>query len=494
MKTRFSYMITYLSLGLMLFLSLSCATKPKTTGLGEPKSELFYSTKDLMDRAVSERADEFAPQTYGKAQEHYRAAEKDFEKGKSEAKIQKHLDKSAKFAQQSIDLAKSMNSDFPKLVDFRDKAIAAGAEKMGLKNFDQGQKYFLRTASSLADNDMEEARENAEQALKHFQTAELEGIQESMVGQLNKHLQELEGKGAKEWSPETFQTAIKYRDAAMETLEKDRYNNQPEAQKLVKEGEYFFRKADYLTEKIKEAKGDKANWEKVFLQREEDLNKIASPLNLEPSFDKGFEEPLSEIDQAILELKEREQSLNRQLAMAEQSLAQARQQARQSEQARQQVTSELQLTESTLRERKMMEERLNRVQKLFPFPEQAKVSLDPKNNITIILTGLSFETGKSTLTEESYPLLANLNEAARIFSDRKIRITGHTDSTGSNEFNRRLSLERAKSVSNYMASQLGVSQMRMMTSGLGESQPIAPNTTPDGRRLNRRIEVTLLSP
>ncbi|NLI16682.1 MAG: OmpA family protein [candidate division Zixibacteria bacterium] len=105
-------------------------------------------------------------------------------------------------------------------------------------------------------------------------------------------------------------------------------------------------------------------------------------------------------------------------------------------------------------------------------------------------SGILFDVNKSTLQPQA---MANLQKLAVIlnkYPDTEILVEGHTDNTGSDEYNMDLSLRRAQSVSNYLAS-LQVLQTRIHTNGYGESQPIATNETPEGRQLNRRVEVAI---
>ena len=86
-----------------------------------------------------------------------------------------------------------------------------------------------------------------------------------------------------------------------------------------------------------------------------------------------------------------------------------------------------------------------------------------------------------------------LNEVANVltqYTDTRVNIAGHTDSTGDASYNQRLSERRAQSVGNYL-SQNGVSSMRLNTMGYGANQPVASNATEQGRAQNRRVETTL---
>lgn len=71
-----------------------------------------------------------------------------------------------------------------------------------------------------------------------------------------------------------------------------------------------------------------------------------------------------------------------------------------------------------------------------------------------------------------------------------VNVIGHTDSTGSADHNQRLSERRADSVGRYLAAQ-GVDPRRVMVVGMGIHHPIATNETPQGRQLNRRVEIEL---
>ena len=71
-----------------------------------------------------------------------------------------------------------------------------------------------------------------------------------------------------------------------------------------------------------------------------------------------------------------------------------------------------------------------------------------------------------------------------------LRIEGHTDSTGSDEYNQRLSERRAGSVKDFLAGH-GIAMDRMVAVGYGENRPVEDNSTKDGRQKNRRVEIVI---
>ena len=108
---------------------------------------------------------------------------------------------------------------------------------------------------------------------------------------------------------------------------------------------------------------------------------------------------------------------------------------------------------------------------------------------SLVLKGVAFASGASTLLPASRPAL---DEVAKTLLDNptvKVEIGGHTDRTGSEPVNARISLGRANAVRAYLISK-GVAADRMTTKGYGSSKPVAPNNTPAGRATNRRVELT----
>jgi outer membrane protein OmpA-like peptidoglycan-associated protein len=92
---------------------------------------------------------------------------------------------------------------------------------------------------------------------------------------------------------------------------------------------------------------------------------------------------------------------------------------------------------------------------------------------------------------ENYPLLSKIQRAVRTFTEPQITIEGHTDSTGSPEFNDHLSRQRAESVRQYLLANNVVREDQVMSAGFGSSRPLSPNKTSEGRAANRRIDVII---
>jgi outer membrane protein OmpA-like peptidoglycan-associated protein len=103
---------------------------------------------------------------------------------------------------------------------------------------------------------------------------------------------------------------------------------------------------------------------------------------------------------------------------------------------------------------------------------------------------ITFATNSSNISANFYPVLDSVALVINEYEKTYIDINGYTDSTGSEAYNQTLSEARARSVAGYLESQKVLPQ-RIVTRGMGESQPIATNDTPEGRSLNRRVEIIL---
>ncbi|MAT93244.1 MAG: hypothetical protein CME59_11655 [Halioglobus sp.] len=114
------------------------------------------------------------------------------------------------------------------------------------------------------------------------------------------------------------------------------------------------------------------------------------------------------------------------------------------------------------------------------------------NNIRLIMPGnITFQTDSYNLRGNFYPVLNSVGLVLAQYHETTMRVSGHTDNTGSRAYNLELSGKRARSVADYLVTQ-GVAQSRMYVEGLGFDQPIADNGTAEGRARNRRVELHIL--
>ncbi|HEY8134198.1 MAG TPA: OmpA family protein [Thermoanaerobaculia bacterium] len=118
-----------------------------------------------------------------------------------------------------------------------------------------------------------------------------------------------------------------------------------------------------------------------------------------------------------------------------------------------------------------------------------EVTRPAENEIAVHLTNdILFDFNSAALRSESQQTLRDLANNFQRYPDEQISVEGHTDNVGSSEYNQGLSERRAYSVRDYLRDQ-GVPGSRVTAVGYGETRPKASNDTPEGRQLNRRVEI-----
>lgn len=107
-----------------------------------------------------------------------------------------------------------------------------------------------------------------------------------------------------------------------------------------------------------------------------------------------------------------------------------------------------------------------------------------------VASDFSFDVDSAELSFEAQSTFDKIANVFKDYEKTAIHVVGHTDSTGSDEYNQKLSERRASAVAKYLSSQ-GVNSSRMMTWGRGESEPVASNDTKQGRARNRRVDIVV---
>ena len=179
-------------------------------------------------------------------------------------------------------------------------------------------------------------------------------------------------------------------------------------------------------------------------------------------------------EQARIAAEQLAQQSQQQLATAQQQQQLLQQQAQAAEQAR---------AES---ERQAAEQR----QKLVSQLNSVLATKDTARGVVSQMSDVLFDVNKATLKTDAQIRLAKISGIILSYPDLRLEIDGYTDSTGTPQWNQTLSEKRAASVRDFLVSQ-GVPIDNVTAKGMGQENPIAPNTTAAGRKMNRRVELVL---
>ena len=127
-----------------------------------------------------------------------------------------------------------------------------------------------------------------------------------------------------------------------------------------------------------------------------------------------------------------------------------------------------------------------------PAPKAYTVTNTPEGLRVTLSSLVLFDVNKSDLKDSAKEGLDQVVELLKAYPTNTLRISGHTDNTGSDTYNQTLSERRAQAVANYLVSKGSVAQSRISTVGYGKHRPVASNSTEEGRQQNRRVEIDIL--
>ena len=180
--------------------------------------------------------------------------------------------------------------------------------------------------------------------------------------------------------------------------------------------------------------------------------------------------------------------LSARAADAEKSAAELR--TKSAEQARQQLDSARDQLASATEARQAAEARAQEAMTQLRLSRAVEMAEEPRGTVLTIPGAFLFASNESRLQPTASDKLDKIVAALKEQQDRKILVEGHTDSTGTNEFNQQLAQERANAVASYLTSH-GIPSDKVTATGIGETRPVATNDTAEGRANNRRVEITV---
>jgi outer membrane protein OmpA-like peptidoglycan-associated protein len=122
----------------------------------------------------------------------------------------------------------------------------------------------------------------------------------------------------------------------------------------------------------------------------------------------------------------------------------------------------------------------------------ATVTREGEGIIVKFDSGILFDVNQTDLKPAAKVNLKNLATSLQNHPQTNVLIVGHTDSLGSSAYNHDLSVRRAESVKSYLET-VGIAQQRLSVQGKGDAEPIASNSTPEGRSKNRRVEIVIVA-
>ena len=205
---------------------------------------------------------------------------------------------------------------------------------------------------------------------------------------------------------------------------------------------------------------------------------------------------------AKAEAEATEAKARQKMAAAQRERGEALEAKAEAQEAARQARIEQEQAQQMMRRAEMEAERLSRLKeeaeryagearsRLHNALNQVVETRETARGVVVNLSDILFASGRSTLGPKTKEVLSRVAGILLVMPDFQLSIEGHTDSTGGQAINQRLSERRANTVGAYLE-EAGVAAEKMIALGLGESEPIANNRTPAGRAKNRRVEIVI---
>jgi outer membrane protein OmpA-like peptidoglycan-associated protein len=450
------------SLVFALFITACASTQKLSQEQVLSQNEKIAQLDKALKDARAQGADYLAPEGYAAAAENLDKAMNSAAGG--------YTDFANKAASEGLEGLKKVDRDVVQSKDLlrevlaaRARAMDAGAATLYAKDTEDLENDLRKTAALVEQGRMEEVKKRRPDLIAGYEQLELVSLKEGMVDTAKATLEKAKENGAAKYAPKTYKLAQEELDLALSVLDADRTKTDKANAHAVR-AKWLAERSIGIAELIKDFDRRDYTREDVVLWHQAQLSEIGEPLEEELPFN------LSNRDVVI---------------SMQSSLKDLIQQRDETAMARSQYEQELSLTEEE-------KNAVNKVESMFAAFEATVYQ--QRKNVLISAHGFQFPTGKSELESNNFALLNKIIKAIDTFPDSTIRVSGHTDSTGSDTTNQKLSEARAGKVARFLTEVGGISPSRIKAYGYGESRPVASNETAEGRAANRRVEILIENP
>ena len=427
---------------------------------------VFQKTDALLAQADAAQADLLAPNNYADAMKAYERAKKDSSNGR-EDKAAKALEDANSSLNKAIEASTLGAVTFADTLEARERAVNSNTEKFEPDMWADAEKEFNNAAKKLEGGSVKPAQKMGTAATGLYDAAELAAIKTSVVGNVRQLIASAEKAKVDKSAPKTFQNARDLVAQAESNLDTDRYSTNGSRMQAA-EAEYQTKHATYIAGQSEAVKSKDLTVEDLILSWERPLRDVAGALGASNDMSEGYATPGSEALIAAQRMKQVNSEMAARIIELDMALGN---------------------TEVLVEETERLQRQLKDVEKLFG-ADQAIV-LRESNDLLLRLIGLSFPVGQAVIETQYFSLLTQVQSAISIYPGSEIVIEGHTDSSGGDKPNMKLSQERAEAVREYLIANQGLPADRVTAVGYGKTRPIETNETSEGRARNRRIDVVI---
>ncbi len=460
-------------------LMIALATMPDQSGASVNPGQLVGQLETDLASAKSNQVDVLSPKLFKEAQSALIKAKKALEKGAKLSAISQYVadgNANLKKAQEIAQVSRTVLRDTN---EARNKALKVDADKLG-KPFEKVENEYLKLTTAIERDNLSYAQEYAAEVQAAFRDVEIMAIKNSAIGNARIMLADADEAKVQKLVPMAYSDALQALNEADAYIGQNPYATEAISQKAA-HAEFMARRMMAIRESSQKFKQMTPEASAIYV--ESLFGRLGQTMNTGDLRDKGVEDQFSALagtfqimGQTSHSLEKEKQRHQTRLASLEQQLSGLKGYSSEQEAARQKLAAE-----------RAFNEKFNKVQHFFR-PDEAEV-YKQGNQLVIRMRGIQFPVGQAILSSDNYTLLSKVQQAIQTFGQPTVTIEGHTDSTGSAQTNQELSQKRAEAVKTYLVANKTLPINRIRAAGYGPDRPLAPNTTPEGRAINRRIDV-----
>ena len=475
----------FISIALTAILALAAGT---ATAQDELRKTFFKEADAAKAAADAANAELLAPRSYERGMEEYEDAEYALERGRNIEVVRSNAADAANYFRTATTAAELAATALAQVMKSRQDAANARAPQLEPEIWQQAQRKFGDAIRLLERGDLKGAKRREIEATSLYRDAELVAIKAQYLDETRNLLAQADRARVERYAPITLGKAKKLLADAERELNENRYDTDL-PRSLAQQAKYEARHAIYLSEIVRKVRDRDLTPEQIVLQWEAAMRDVAGAADVVPDMQEGPDKLAAELVTYIDNLRNENQALGQEKAENETRLADMEEELRALDERLGGATAERAALVQRLEAQARVKQQFEQVEKMFTSSE-ARVFREG-DTIILRLVGLTFDSGASQIRPESFDLLAKVEKAIDVFPRSELIIEGHTDSHGGDDFNQKLSQDRAESVQQYMINAMRIPTYRLIATGYGETRPVASNETESGRARNRRIDIVI---
>lgn len=449
----------------------------------------FFKEADAAKAAADNaNAQLLAPRSYSRGMDEYKDAEIALERGRNIETVRSNAADATRYFKTATTAADLADTALAQVMKSRQDAANARAPELSGEIWEQAQRKFGEAIRLLERGDLKGSKRRDIEATSLYRDAELVAIKAQYLTETRQLLAQADRARVGRYAPITLGQAKQLLADAERELNENRYDTDL-PRSLARQANYEAKHAIYLSEVVRKVRDRDLTAEQLVLQWEKPLRDVSGAADVVPDMEDGPDRLAAELV-AYIELKNNEnQALGQENSENEMRLSEMEEEMTALDERLGGATAERAALVQRLEAQARVKQQFAQVEKMFSAAE-ARVFREG-NNIILRLTGLTFDSGQSQIKPASFDLLGKVEKAIDVFPRSELIIEGHTDSFGGDDFNQKLSQERAESVQQYMINAMRIPTYRLIATGYGETRPVASNETESGRTRNRRIDIVI---